>query len=996
MIAVARYYRLDFSQENVRATVNWERDSKREELLTDMARQLGMGLRLVEFSADSLNPWRLPLIAVFDNQQIGVITRRDNHDNISVQFSGDEGLETTLNVADIEDKIVELALLRPLSAIPDARVDDYIRPYQANWFWSLSLKDWRRYGDIMLASLVANVLALAAMIFSMQVYDRVVPAQSYPTLWVLFAGVMMAILFEFCMRMVRTHLSDVIGKRADLRISDRVFGHALRLKNNVRSKSTGSFISQIRELESVRELITSTTIGAVADLPFFLLFVFILWMIGGWLVLVVLLALPLLVIPGLLVQRPLARLANEGMRESAVRNATLVEAVQSIEDIKLLRAEQRFQNQWNHTNDVASSISMKQRFLTGLLLTWTQEVQSIVYVVVLLVGCFMVMNGDMTTGALVGTTILASRTIAPLSQISGVLSRWQQAKVARNGLDELMKRPVDQPEHGKLVHKAVLHGNYQFSNAVFYYDEEEKIADVAIGKLNIQAGEKIAILGRNGAGKSTLLQMLAGMRIAQQGQVLLDNISIGQLDPADLRRDMGLLSQTGRLFFGSLRENLTMGMPEASDEDIERALTLSGALPFVQKQKNGLNYMIQEGGFGLSGGQRQTLLLARLLISQPNIVLLDEPSASLDEMAEAYLIEQLKQWIGHRTLIIATHRTAMLQLVDRIIVMDQGRIVMDGAKEAILREQGQPLAQLNRTKTESDVQEAMSRLYAALATSARLRAEVSNKPLVFPDELNKFPELIESETALYNTRRDGLNKATTGLTQGISLVNRELAMTQPLVKQGAASSVEVLRLQRQANELENKLSDVRTQYYVQAREELAKANAEVETQRSVIRGREDSLTRLNFTAPVRGIVQDIDVTTVGGVIAPGGKLMTIVPLDEQLLIEAKISPRDVAFIHPGQKSLVKITAYDYSIYGGLPGEVAVISPDTVQDEVRRDVYYYRVYIRTFSNHLENKSKQQFPIFPGMVATVDIRTGKKSVLDYLLKPFNKAQEALRER
>ncbi|MEG9371079.1 ATP-binding cassette domain-containing protein [Escherichia coli] len=543
MIAVARYYRLDFSQENVRATVNWERDSKREELLTDMARQLGMGLRLVEFSTDSLNPWRLPLIAVFDNQQIGVITRRDNHDNISVQFSGDEGLETTLNVTDIEDNIVELALLRPLSAIPDARVDDYIRPYQANWFWNLSLKDWRRYGDIMLASLVANVLA---------------------------------------------------------------------------------------------------------------------------------------------------RLANEGMRESAVRNATLVEAVQSIEDIKLLRAEQRFQNQWNHTNDVASSISMKQRFLTGLLLTWTQEVQSIVYVVVLLVGCFMVMNGDMTTGALVGTTILASRTIAPLSQISGVLSRWQQAKVARNGLDELMKRPVDQPEHGKLVHKAVLHGNYQFSNAIFYYDEEEKIADVAIGKLNIQAGEKVAILGRNGAGKSTLLQMLAGMRIAQQGQVLLDNISIGQLDPADLRRDMGLLSQTGRLFFGSLRENLTMGMPEASDEDIERALTLSGALPFVQKQKNGLNYMIQEGGFGLSGGQRQTLLLARLLISQPNIVLLDEPSASLDEMAEAYLIEQLKQWIGHRTLIIATHRTAMLQLVDRIIVMDQGRIVMDGAKEAILREQGEP------------------------------------------------------------------------------------------------------------------------------------------------------------------------------------------------------------------------------------------------------------------------------------------------------------------
>lgn len=307
-------------------------------------------------------------------------------------------------------------------------------------------------------------------------------------------------------------------------------------------------------------------------------------MIGGWLVLVVLLALPLLVIPGLLVQRPLARLANEGMRESAVRNATLVEAVQSIEDIKLLRAEQRFQNQWNHTNDVASSISMKQRFLTGLLLT---DAGSAIH---RLCGGAVggLLHGDerrhdhRRTG---GDDDPASRTIAPLSQISGVLSRWQQAKVARNGLDELMKRPVDQPEHGKLVHKAVLHGNYQFSNAVFYYDEEEKIADVAIGKLNIQAGEKIAILGRNGAGKSTLLQMLAGMRIAQQGQVLLDNISIGQLDPADLRRDMGLLSQTGRLFFGSLRENLTMGMPEASDEDIERALTLSGRCPLCRSRK---------------------------------------------------------------------------------------------------------------------------------------------------------------------------------------------------------------------------------------------------------------------------------------------------------------------------------------------------------------------------------------------------------------------------
>ncbi|OXU34841.1 HlyD family type I secretion periplasmic adaptor subunit [Enterobacter cloacae] len=354
-------------------------------------------------------------------------------------------------------------------------------------------------------------------------------------------------------------------------------------------------------------------------------------------------------------------------------------------------------------------------------------------------------------------------------------------------------------------------------------------------------------------------------------------------------------------------------------------------------------------------------------------------------------------WFFHLDEVTTGNGTVEPSGHDQVVQSLEGGILYKlNVKVGDIVEQGQSLAELNRTKSESDVQEAQSRLYAALATSTRLRAEVSDKPLIFPDELNKFTDLIETETALYTTRREGLQKTVSGLEDGIRMVKRELAMTQPLIKQGAASSIEVLRLQRQQNELENKLTDIRTQYYIRAREELAKANSDIEAQRSIIRGREDALTRLNFTAPVRGIVKDIDVTTVGGVIAPGGKLMTIVPLDEQLLIEAKISPRDVAFIHPGQTALVKITAYDYSIYGGLKGEVAVISPDTIQDEVRRDLYYYRVYIRTHSNHLQNKNKQQFSIFPGMVATVDIKTGNRSVLDYLLKPFNKAREALRER
>lgn len=275
-------------------------------------------------------------------------------------------------------------------------------------------------------------------------------------------------------------------------------------------------------------------------------------------------------------------------------------------------------------------------------------------------------------------------------------------------------------------------------------------------------------------------------------------------------------------------------------------------------------------------------------------------------------------------------------------------------QEGDIVERGQQVAQLDRTKTESSVLESESRLNAALATASRLTAEVNGTELTFPAELDDDVDLVRQETALFTSRRESLEKGVAGLRQGMALIQRELALTQPLVKQGAASNVEVLRLQRQKNELDNKVTEMQNQYVVRAREELAKANAEIEAQRSVMKGREDSLTRLTFNAPVRSIVKDIDVTTVGGVIPPNGKLMTLVPLDDQMVIEAKISPRDVAFIHPGQKALVKITAYDYSIYGGLQGEVTMISPDTIQDDVKRDVYFYRVYIRTNTNHLENK------------------------------------------
>lgn len=316
--------------------------------------------------------------------------------------------------------------------------------------------------------------------------------------------------------------------------------------------------------------------------------------------------------------------------------------------------------------------------------------------------------------------------------------------------------------------------------------------------------------------------------------------------------------------------------------------------------------------------------------------------------------------------------------------------------EGQIVQEGQVLAQLDPTRFASNVGESASLLLASQATAARLRAEVNGTSLKFPSEVLKERDLVEEETALYHSRRSNLEESLSGLQQALILVEEELQMTEPLVAKGAASEVEVLRLKRQATDLRNQMNDVRNQYLVKAREELAKANTDIEMQLQVVKGKSDSLNRTLFKSPVRGIIKEIDVMTIGGVISQNGKLMTIVPLDEQLLVEARISPRDIAFIHPGQDALVKITAYDYSIYGGLKGKVSIISPDTLRDEVKQDQFYYRVYIRTDSGKLMNKAGKQFSITPGMVATVDIKTGEKTILDYLIKPFNKAQEALRER
>ncbi|MBP6018352.1 MAG: type I secretion system permease/ATPase [Burkholderiaceae bacterium] len=681
IMSMSAHYHLNASRERLRVVINWGSHQALQENVSEAARQAGLTFRWVKPRLQGLTSWRLPVAVQLHGGQVAVVTTITD-EGLGLIYSGDQGASSIIEAEKLQASVVSMAVMRPIRSVPDSRVDDYIKPVQKHWLRSIVFADLRPYAHVFVASFVANLMALASIIFSMQVYDRVVPAQSKPTLYVLFAGVMLAILLGWALRNARMHIIDVLGKRADLRISDRVFGHALRVRNTARPRATGTFISQLRELEPVRDMLTSTTVSAIADLPFFLLFCVIFWYIAGSLVWVPLAAFVLLIVPSLLAQRRLRALAQEGTRESSLRNAMLVEAVQGIEDIKLLQAEPGFQNQWNHYNAVNADSSLRMRTLLNWLNNWTQTVQGAAFVFVVFFGAPLVMTGDMSTGVLVAASILSTRMLAPLAGVTQVLNRWQQAKVASTALDQLMGLPVDHAPDSTRVHRPALMGNYDVRQAVFSHDG--KTPALRVRQLSIRPGERVAVLGRNGAGKSTLLQALSGLLEPQMGTVLLDDVALAHIDPDDVRRDVTLLTQHARLFHGSLRENLKLGAPHSSDAEIVASLQSVGAWRFVQQLPLGLDYPVQEGGMGLSGGQRQSLLLARLLLRNPTVLLLDEPTAMLDEVAERAVIEQLQSMATGRTLVVATHRPALLDVVDRVIVLEAGAVVMDGPRDHVL------------------------------------------------------------------------------------------------------------------------------------------------------------------------------------------------------------------------------------------------------------------------------------------------------------------------
>ncbi len=685
LIAAAHDLGLSPSFEQMRLRMDASRHKSEHDIIISTAEMIGIRAHFVEAPLDSMPAAFVPVITELRDGAVAVV-RQINAKKALISLPTPDGMvEREVARVWLDDNAVgPILALSASRKFRDGRIDAYLAPYKRSWFRSLLKHHRTRFVELAGGACFANILALSTAIFAMQIWDRVVPAQSIPTLWVLTMGVACALVFELVLKMTRVSIADGFGKQLDIKVSGMFFARALYLRNDARPKSSGTLIAQLRELDQIRELLTSTTLSVLFEIPFIVIFIAVIAMIGGPLVYIVLAVVPLVLIASIAIQWPLARLSREGMRESALRNAMLVESIERIEDIKSLQSEERFIAQWEQLNTSTGAINLKQRFYSALLMNSTQTLQQLAYVAVLVAGAHLVLNNDMSTGALMACSMLTSRTIAPLAQIASVFTRLQGAQVARRGLDELLKLPVENSPNTVTLHRPVIHGDFVFENITHTYDKESKPA-LVVPHLKISSGERIALIGRMGSGKSTLLKLIGGLMPPASGGIQLDGTDMNAIDVADIRREIGTLFQDSGLFFGTVRSNLQMGSAGATDEMLNAAIALTGAGPALFDNGRGLDFVVHEGGRGLSSGQRQSLMLARMFARSPAIILLDEPTAAMDENSEKQFIKNLSQWLGRRTFIVATHRYAVLDIVDRIIVLDKGRIVLDGPKAKVIR-----------------------------------------------------------------------------------------------------------------------------------------------------------------------------------------------------------------------------------------------------------------------------------------------------------------------
>jgi len=553
----------------------------------------------------------------------------------------------------------------------------------AHWFWGQFGRFRRQLAEVALGSFVANLLAVAVALFSLQVYDRVIPHQSQATLWVLAAGAGLAVLMEAFIKIARARLMDGAGRQIEISVLHILMERILGMRSDIKGHAPNQTFSAMREFGSVREFFTASTIGTIADIPFIFVFLFLVASIAGNVVWVLVLGGILMVIPGFLLQKRMIRLTEETQGASAKSSRLLHETIFELDTLKTQRGEDRVMRLWSELNALSAMKSSEQRKLASTLTFWSQGVQQATYVGAVITGAYLVFAGQFTVGSIIAVGILTGRTLSPLTQLAGTMARWGNVKSALDGLEGIAHVSQDAEEGRTYLRRESLKGHFELRDLIFRY-EDDGAATLDIKGLAILPGQKVAVLGANGSGKSSLLKILSGLYAPEAGRVMIDGTEMAQIEPRDLRRLIGYLGQDVRLFAGTLRDNLNLTMLERDDARLLAALDFAGLGPFVKAHHKGLDLEIKDNGAGLSIGQRQSIGWARLWLQDPKICLLDEPTAALDQGLEKTLMSRLENWMTDRTVVVATHRAPILALTTRTLVLQEGRMTIDGPKDKVL------------------------------------------------------------------------------------------------------------------------------------------------------------------------------------------------------------------------------------------------------------------------------------------------------------------------
>jgi ATP-binding cassette subfamily C protein LapB len=540
------------------------------------------------------------------------------------------------------------------------------------------------YTKVAIAAVLTNLFALATSIYSMTVYNRIIPNNAIDSLVALSIGMAIVLLFDFVLRLLRGYFIDVAGRDVDARLGEAVFQKLVSMRLANRQGSSGAFAGLLREFETLREFFASATIVALVDVPFVLLFLFVIWAIAGPVVLVPLLMIPLVIAAAFAVQPGLDRLAGSVLGLAFSKQGVMVETIGGLETVKATAAGAMLRRRWQRAVDESADVALRSRLLSAFAMNVAASAQQIVYVGVVLYGVFLIADGRLTSGSLIAASILAGRCVSPLGQVAGLLTRLSGTRAAYARLDGFMSAGGEIDAAANPVRRARLEGRITFRNVVFRYpgSTTRVLDDVSF---DIRPGERVAIVGRVGSGKSTISRLLLGLYQPDEGQVLVDGADVRQLHPDDLRRNIGSVLQDVTLFSGSIRDNITLGDAGIDDAELLRLARLSGTSDFVGQLANGFDLRLADRGEGLSGGQRQSIAIARALANAPPIISFDEPTSAMDSQSENALVSRLEGELKGRTFLLVTHRQPMLKLVDRIIILNAGKIAAQGPRDDVLR-----------------------------------------------------------------------------------------------------------------------------------------------------------------------------------------------------------------------------------------------------------------------------------------------------------------------